>query len=115
MFKSWAYEGGFNLINVFCRYETKSVLVYTELSIIRIGEAGFEQFSNVVVPLMQYSLEKCILSATGEMLFKMLLIAKTRDKYALFLPKFSAHPIKLYKSKTFVFLSVAIMTRDVCG
>ena len=63
----------------------------------RIGEAGFEQLANVVsfrapdfVPLTQFSLEKCIF-LPQEDLFKTLLMAKNRDKYALFLPKLFAH------------------------
>ena len=48
VFKSSACEGEFNLINTFCWYETRVFLVYTEASTMRIGEAGFEQFSKVI-------------------------------------------------------------------
>ena len=48
-------------------------LVYTELSTNRIGEAGFEQLTNMVsfrapdfVPLTQLSLEKCIFLPQGD-------------------------------------------------
>ena len=59
----------------------------------RIGEAGFEQLANVVsfrapdfVPLTQFSLENCIFLPQGDVV-QNLLVAKNRDKNALFLPK----------------------------
>ena len=63
----------------------------------RIGEAGFEQLANVVsfrapdfVPLTQFPSTN-VFFCHREMLFKTLLMAKNRDKYALFLPKLFAH------------------------
>ena len=73
--------------------------VYTEPSTMRIGEAEFEKLANVVsfhapdfVPLTQFSLEKCIF-CHRDMLFKTLIRAKNRDKYALFLRKLFARKL----------------------
>ena len=46
--KSSACEGEFNLINAFCCLKQRVFLVYTEPSTVRIGEAEFEQFSNII-------------------------------------------------------------------
>ena len=47
VFKSSVCEDQFDLINIFFWYKQRMVLVYTEPSTIRIGEAGFEQLANV--------------------------------------------------------------------
>ena len=70
-------------------------LVYTEPFTMRIGEAGFEQFANVIsfrVPDAIFP-RRIYFFCHGEMLVKSLLMAKNRDKYALFLPKLSAHTL----------------------
>ena len=82
----------------FAGMKLRMFLVYTEPSTMRIGEAGFEQLVNVVsfrardfVPLTQFFPRKNVFFYHREMLFKTLLMAKNRDKYALFLPKLFAH------------------------
>ena len=68
-------------------------LVYTEPSTMRIGEAGFEQLANVVsfrapdfMPLTQFSLEKCIFSATGRCCSKRYLWRKIEISMLYFSP-----------------------------
>ena len=60
----------------------------------RIGEAVFEQLANVVSFRVADTIlprKKCIFFCHGEMLFKTLLVAKNRDKYASFLSELFAH------------------------
>ena len=51
----------------------RMLLVYIEPSTMRMGEAGFEQYANMIsfrapdfVPLTQFSLEKCIFLPQGD-------------------------------------------------
>ena len=69
------------------------VHVYTEPSTMRIGEAGFEQLPNVISFRVADAIfpRRMYFFCHGEMLVKSLLMAKNRDKYALFLPKRSDH------------------------
>ena len=68
-------------------------LVYTETSTMRIGEAGFEQLANVVSFRVDDTIfpRKNVFFCHGLMLFKTSLMAKNRNKHALFLPKPFAH------------------------
>ena len=86
-------------------------LVYTEHSTIRIGEAGFKQLANVVSFRVADAIfpRRMYIFCHGEMSFKIVLTAKYKGKYALFLPKLSTH----ISSKNIAFLPVAIMTREV--
>ena len=71
----------------------QAFLVYTEPSTVRIGEAGFEQFSNVISFRVADAIfpRRMYFFCHGEMLVKSLLMAKNRDKYTLFPPKRYAH------------------------
>ena len=93
-------------------------LVYIELSTMRIGEAGFKQLANVISFRVTDAVfhRRMYFACRGEMLVKSLLMAKNRDRYALFLPKLSAHTLSYQRLKkhNIVFLPVAIMTCDVC-
>ena len=74
--------------------EQRVFLVYTEPSTMRIGELGFEQFSNVLSFLVADAIfprRMYFFFCNGEKLVKSLLMVKNRDRYALFLPKLSVH------------------------
>ena len=68
-------------------------LVYTEPSTMRNGEAGFEQLANVISVRVANAIfpRRMYFFCHGEMLVKSLPMAKYRDRYALCLPKLSAH------------------------
>ena len=93
VFKPSVCESQFDLINIFCWYETKNVSgIYRTFhdedrwSRIRtISKRG--QFS---CPWHNFP-SKNVFFCHREMLFKTLLMAKNTDKYALFLPKLFAH------------------------
>ena len=62
-------ENQIDLVNILCCIKQRMVLVYTESSTIRIGEAGLKkkkQMFSVSVSLLQYSLEKCIFLPRGD-------------------------------------------------
>ena len=92
-------------------------LVYTEPSTMRIGEAGFEQFINVIsfratdaiFPRIMY------IFCHRELSFKTFLTAKNRDEYVLFLLKLSVQTSSYLglKKQNIVFLPVAIIAHDV--
>ena len=81
-------------------------LVYTEPSTMRMGEAGFEQYANMVsfrapdfVPLTQFSLKKMYFSATGRCCPKRYLCRKIQISMIFVSPNsfFTLHRIKVLK------------------
>ena len=91
--KSSACEGELNLISAFCQYETKSATGLYLTFHNEDCEAGFEQFSNVISFHVTDAIfpRRMYFFWHGEMLVKSLLMANNRVRYALFLPKLSAH------------------------
>ena len=97
VFKPSVCESQFDWSIASAGMKLRMFLEYTEPATMRIGEAGFEQLANVVsfrtlisCPWHNFPL-KNVFFCHREMSFKTLLIAKNRDKYALFLPKLFAH------------------------
>ena len=129
-------ESQFDLIHIFCWYENKNVSGIYRTSIMRIGEAGFEQLANVVSFSVADTIfpPKCIFLPRGDVI-QNVTNGKNRDKYTLFVPKLFAHTssgewlsfrrftsklswswssLNVLKKRNIDFLTVAILARDVC-